>query len=170
MLGERDGGRGERRNFSDRSRRQDRMGRRDGGERRAFSDEEQQNWKDYKGREGRDKRREESKTEKALSGDSDWEIFSKMSAGTQETSKEPEVEVGSNEADEDAFFADLMKELNDSLDDPVEPETKEVSPTQSEGGGDLSKMTVPKLKEICRNKGLKVGGTKAELLERLQEH
>ena len=32
---------------------------------------------------------------------------------------------------------------------------------------DLSKLTVPALKDLCRAKGLKVGGKKSELIERL---
>jgi hypothetical protein len=33
---------------------------------------------------------------------------------------------------------------------------------------DISKMTVTQLKEACRNRGLKVGGKKSELIERLE--
>jgi len=38
----------------------------------------------------------------------------------------------------------------------------------SKPGIDVSKMTVAQLKEECRNRGLKVGGRKSELVERLQ--
>ena len=40
-----------------------------------------------------------------------------------------------------------------------------------EGGGasEYTKMSLVELKEACREKGLKVGGTKADLIARLQE-
>lgn len=40
--------------------------------------------------------------------------------------------------------------------------------TKSETFDILKKMTVPQLKEICRSKNLKVGGTKGELLTKVK--
>lgn len=157
-----------------RNRRQDRAGRSQSS-RTPYSQEEKENWVEFKDNERRRQVREESKTEKALSSDNDWEIFSKMSAGTSSTSPPAsapsDVDSGGSD-DEDAFFADLMKELNESLDEPAGGGGESESKIGGGGGQreDLSKMTVPKLKEMCKGKGLKVGGTKAELLERLQEH
>jgi len=48
-----------------------------------------------------------------------------------------------------------------------EPEV--VEPTTKESNTDYSSMTVAELKDILRSKGLKVGGKKAELIERLEE-
>ena len=128
------------------------------------SEEEGGNWEDYKGKE-----RRESDTEKSLSGDNDWEIFSKMQT-PKKKDKAGVVDSGGDD-DEDAFFADLMKELNDSLDESAEDELKgrvtERQTNEHEAPSDLSSLTVPKLKEVLKGKGLKVGGTKAELLERL---
>ena len=60
-----------------------------------------------------------------------------------------------------------MEELNESLNDEGETEPlKEEQQKQSEKQ-DLTKLTVPKLKDICRDRGLKVGGTKKELIERI---
>ena len=80
--------------------------------------------------------------------------------------------------DDDDFFADLMKELNESLDGDGEeaaapaPAPQPAAASEARGqpkaaGGDLAKLTVPKLKDMLREKGLKVGGTKKELIERL---
>ena len=81
--------------------------------------------------------------------------------------------------DEDDFFKDLMEELNESLNDDAPPaspggssevaahQSSEPAPSSDEGHGDLSKLTVPLLKDICRQKGLKVGGTKKDLIERI---
>jgi ABC-type uncharacterized transport system substrate-binding protein len=38
----------------------------------------------------------------------------------------------------------------------------------SRSSTNLSSFTVPELKDLLRSKGLKVGGTKAELIDRLQ--
>ena len=43
------------------------------------------------------------------------------------------------------------------------------SSSSSSSSGDLSKHTVPKLKEMLRERGLKVSGKKSELIERLQQ-
>jgi len=48
--------------------------------------------------------------------------------------------------------------------------SKKVSTSSaSSGSGDLSKMTVPVLKDMLRQRGLKVSGKKSELIERLQQ-
>ena len=78
--------------------------------------------------------------------------------------------------DDDDFFADLMKELNESLDGggeeapaaaPAPPQPAKAEEKGLPGGGELAKLTVPKLKDMLREKGLKVGGTKKELIKRL---
>jgi len=40
--------------------------------------------------------------------------------------------------------------------------------SDSRRSSNLSSLTVPELKDLLRSKGLKVGGTKAELIDRLQ--
>ena len=75
----------------------------------------------------------------------------------------------------DNFFAGLMDDVADEL-ERTENEGK--NGKQSSGGtnvfkasagnhGDYDSMTVPELKELLKSKGLKVGGRKAELIERL---
>mmetsp|Transcript_27101 Transcript_27101/g.42092 ORF Transcript_27101/g.42092 Transcript_27101/m.42092 type:complete len:774 (-) Transcript_27101:93-2414(-) len=61
---------------------------------------------------------------------------------------------------EDDFFASLEAELS-------APATKKkASSTQSQ---DVSKLTVPQLKEMLKEKGLPTGGKKADLIERLSD-
>jgi len=137
-----------------RNRREDREGR---GERdRNWIDpvQERDNWESYKKKERRTDDRDGNKG-------ADWEIFQGMSkkGGEEKTEEEKN--------DEDDFFKDLMEELNESLNDEGETEPlKEEQQKQSEKQ-DLTKLTVPKLKDICRDRGLKVGGTKKELIERI---
>jgi len=103
-----------------------------------------------------------------------------------------------NVEEEDDFFSNLENELNDLLMDNTSPaenlattkndNMREIgvkttqstdkqnyndsSPVQSieeKSSQNLSKMTVNTLKEILREKGLKVSGKKSELIERLQQ-
>lgn len=72
---------------------------------------------------------------------------------------------------QDDFFSNLLGDVRDEL---VSPRTgnKGSSPPNMpavvERSGDLSALTVPELKDLLRNKGLKVGGNKVELISRLQ--
>ena len=66
---------------------------------------------------------------------------------------------------EDDFFSSLMNDLAEDVE--LEPPAKKESNKSSEGN-DLSSLTVPELKDMLRNQGLKVGGKKAELIDRLQ--
>jgi len=65
-----------------------------------------------------------------------------------------------DDAPQDDFFSSLT-------DDAAVEETGSKQ-TSLETHGDLKSLTVPVLKELLRSKGLKVGGKKAELIERLQ--
>jgi hypothetical protein len=75
-----------------------------------------------------------------------------------------------DEPSEGDFFAGLMDDVADEL-ERTEIKGKARNPVKvvkKESIGDLSSMTVPELKEMLKSKGLKVGGKKAELIERLQ--
>ena len=82
---------------------------------------------------------------------------------------------GSNSDDD--FFASLEGDLNEELSSSttstskVESKSVEHVPTTNTAtSGDLSKLTVPILKGMLKEKGLKVSGKKSELIERLQQH
>lgn len=73
----------------------------------------------------------------------------------------------------DDFFSSLMNDMADELADELEtpPPAKTGSKEQTGSGShaeDFSSLTVPELKELLKRKGLKVGGKKAELIDRLQ--
>ena len=83
-----------------------------------------------------------------------------------------------NDDDDDDFFANLQREMGNALEesliddiaDEVEASSREDSTNgKSNSVEDITKMTVPELKDILRSKGLKVGGKKSELIERLQQ-
>jgi hypothetical protein len=89
---------------------------------------------------------------------------------------------------QDDFFSSLIKDVANELESPRKKQTKsesrkDVSPFTSladegtgstqvstKGNDDLSSLTVPELKDLLRSKGLKVGGNKFELINRLQSH
>ena len=79
---------------------------------------------------------------------------------------------------DDDFFANLESELSPLLEKSTFSEEKPVSEPakkQKPSGGssssaDLSGCTIPELKSMLKDRGLKVSGKKAELIERLQEH
>lgn len=79
---------------------------------------------------------------------------------------------------DDDFFANLEGDLNEELSSSTTSTSKEESksvdhaPTTktASSSGDLSKLTVPILKGMLKEKGLKVSGKKSELIERLQQH
>mmetsp|Transcript_8805 Transcript_8805/g.16075 ORF Transcript_8805/g.16075 Transcript_8805/m.16075 type:complete len:740 (-) Transcript_8805:72-2291(-) len=73
---------------------------------------------------------------------------------------ELEMPAKGDEASQDDFFSSL-------IDDVAVQETSNKQ-TSSENHSDYTSLTVPALKDLLRSKGLKVGGKKAELIERLQ--
>jgi len=79
----------------------------------------------------------------------------------------------------DDFFAMLEQEVSLQLDEEEstaeqknapkpKPAAESASHAPSSTGEDFSKLTVPKLKEMLKARGLKVSGKKAELIERLR--
>jgi transcription antitermination factor NusG len=71
----------------------------------------------------------------------------------------------------DDFFAGLMDDVADEIDrsESKNPAKSPVKVVQTKGNhGDFDSMTVPELKEMLKERGLKVGGRKSELIERLQ--
>jgi transcription antitermination factor NusG len=75
--------------------------------------------------------------------------------------------------DEDDFFSGLEDELNASMNSSSEESTTKEHPSKSDSTSnarkdiDVSSLTVPQLREMLRERGLKVSGKKAELIERL---
>ncbi|KAL7489756.1 hypothetical protein ACHAW6_015426 [Cyclotella cf. meneghiniana] len=75
---------------------------------------------------------------------------------------------------EDDFFSGLMDDVADELEmtkrkeKTVRKSTVKSQYSPKDTIGDLNSLSVPELKEILRSKGLKVGGRKSELIERLQ--
>ena len=75
---------------------------------------------------------------------------------------------------EDDFFGGLMDDVADELEKTeskrktTKPQPVKVVKASDNNNSDLNSMTVPELKEMLKKKGLKVGGKKAELIERLQ--
>ena len=69
---------------------------------------------------------------------------------------------------DDDFFNDLADDLFSSheLASPTTDESS--SPSSSSSPGDLSSLTVPVLKGMLKERGLKVSGKKSDLIERLQ--
>ena len=99
-------------------------------------------------------------------------------AGGEEVGEEGEAEIGEEEEE----FEPLPWDEGDDEGEEEENDGREpfgfVAPAvEEEGGGDLQeedaeqlqKLTVPSLKEECRERGLKVGGNKGELVARLLE-
>ena len=170
-------------NQGQRNRREDRMSR-GVGERDRFAptpEQERGDWEEFKDRREADKRVEQffatpevkkrRDRDDARRDSADWEIFEGMSGGSDKAKEDTTATRSSGDEDDD-FFADLMAELNESLEEDALPQTPnpiERAPLPTHASEDLSKLTVPKLKEILRSKGMKVGGTKKELLERLNQ-
>jgi len=73
---------------------------------------------------------------------------------------------GSDESKDDADIDAFMEEVLGSSKEEVSVTEDEVDPSSLDEAS-LMALTVPELKEILKSKGLKVGGKKAELIERL---
>ena len=107
------------------------------------------------------------------------------SSSLPNTHVQSDTATGANKNDDDDFFASLEADLNTQLSSKshenedffASPSTETASPPTPElstkdsgtSSADLKSMTVPILKEMCRERGLKVGGKKAELIERLSQ-
>lgn len=72
------------------------------------------------------------------------------------------------EASHDDFFSSLINDVADELESETVEEVAGGKRAMSGSHGDLSSLKVLELKEMLRSRGLKVGGKKAELIERLQ--
>jgi len=73
---------------------------------------------------------------------------------------------------DDDFLSSLIDEVTDEIEasESKDTEVKTVAPegTKPNPSENLSSLTVSQLKEMLKSRGLKVGGKKAELIERLQ--
>ena len=78
----------------------------------------------------------------------------------------------SEKAEDSALLDDLFADPEEAK-TPAKKETSAAKPSSSAAKkadpGDLQKQTVPALKEMLRERGLKVSGKKAELIERLRQ-
>jgi len=79
------------------------------------------------------------------------------------------VENNNKDQNEDDFFASLDIDSPPEVTKPKEKKISTTSTATSNTSSDdtLGKLTVPILKEMCRERGLKVGGKKSDLIERL---
>ena len=73
-------------------------------------------------------------------------------------------EMAEKEASARGIEVEMGRRVNEAR---VKAETE--SESRKEPPKELSSLTVPQLKEMLRERGLKVGGRKAELIERLSE-
>jgi len=73
-----------------------------------------------------------------------------------------------SEDDDDDFFASLLDDFEAEEEPTSSKQHTSPSPSPEPTHVDYTSLTVPALKDILRSKGLKVGGKKAELIERLQ--
>jgi len=69
----------------------------------------------------------------------------------------------------DDFFSGLIDEIADEVEASSRQEVTASKQRSSSEKSDFSQLTVPELKDMLRSKGLKVGGKKSELIERLQQ-
>ncbi|KAL7536269.1 hypothetical protein ACHAXR_007035 [Thalassiosira sp. AJA248-18] len=119
-------------------------------------------------------------SEEDESSDDDDDFFASLQQEMGKALNESPSPEKVDEALQDDFFSSLIDDVADELESPSliddvadevkSPMIQETSSkqTSSEDNADLSSLTVPALKDILRSKGLKVGGKKAELIERLQ--
>lgn len=127
------------------------------------------------------------------------DFFASLEADLNDSlSAETNTKSSADEYGEDDFFASLEADLNSQLDtppskalknnnddendffaslDPPSPveeekpkeEKKSTTATNASSNMNLGKLTVPILKEMCRERGLKLSGKKADLIERLSQ-
>lgn len=109
----------------------------------------------------------ENKSEKAEDSNDDFfaSLQQEMGHALNEEPSDKDDDGDDGVSLEDDFFSSLMNDLAEDVE--LEPPAKKESNKSSEGN-DLSSLTVPELKDKLRNRGLKVGGKKAELIDRLQ--
>ncbi|KAL9181209.1 hypothetical protein ACHAXT_010014 [Thalassiosira profunda] len=108
----------------------------------------------------------------AEDGESTDDFFASLEQEMGKELDEPPSQEKPDEVSEDDFFSSLFDDVADeveSSDEPKQERHAESSTPASSNGGDLSSLTVPELKDLLRSRGLKVGGKKAELIERLSQ-
>ena len=119
--------------------------------------------------------------ETSSSDDDDDDFFAslqtEMDKALEDTSESADAEEGIDDDFFEDFFAgfttdDLADDLAKELDAPPAAPTShsidtEVRETGKAKRDDLTSLTVPQLKDRLRDKGLKLGGKKAELIDRL---
>lgn len=67
------------------------------------------------------------------------------------------------------FYRCHILQVDDEESGPQEAVGEALASGAPDSGDDLGQLTAVELKERCRSRGLKVGGTKAALLQRLRE-
>ena len=108
----------------------------------------------------------QSELTSSLSGESD-DIDDIFASPTEE-------KIHGTSSFEDDFFDGLMNDVADELEkteskrEVAKPKPVKVVKASGHSNGDLNSMTVEELKKMLKKKGLKVGGRKADLIERLQ--
>lgn len=111
---------------------------------------------------------EESPAKKSAAVDDDEDDFF---ASLQSELEGVLEESSSDDSDEDVLGEDFFSGLIDEIADEVEVSQLDTPSKQSSASEeiDFAKLTVPVLKDMLRDRGLKVGGKKSELIERLQQ-
>ena len=95
------------------------------------------------------------KEQEEWKGSTDPEIMALGQQGAEE--------LGTDDSDIDAFMEEVLGSSEDKDGVSVAEDEGDLSLDEAS----LTAMTVPELKDILKSKGLKVGGKKAELIERL---
>lgn len=113
-------------------------------------------------------------TKAAAPADPD-DFFSQLETELSESPQEKKQPAAVSNDDPDDFFAQLETELSEPIAVVAaekEPAAKKPAAAAAPSTGDtgsLSKKKVPELKDMLRERGLKVSGKKAELIERLMQ-
>ena len=129
--------------------------------------------------------REQSSEERASVASEADDFFASLEEELGNALEERESSRSSLNDSDDDFFASLEEEVSSKLEASSEVEKDKVAPkaekeqsqpkaqkanrAKSLNPGDLESMKVPELKEMLRERGLKVSGKKAELIERLTQ-